>query len=512
MRRKKRSCYAVALALTIAASGCGRRSIPATTPAPVPSASVPSVLPGKETVFALPYSPTDGFDPMNGTSRVNLTLSPLLYQGLFSLDARFRAEKELCESYTVSPDGLAWSFTLASASFSDGSPLTPELVVSSLERSRKSERYSARLAGIQRITAAGETVVITLSSPNGALPALLDTPVVKENGGGWPLGTGDYVLSESNGELSLTARTDVATPLKSIPLRPVGDSDDLIYAFDAGEIALVDADLTGGNALGYSCRFETTDYPATNLLYVGFNSASGPCRDEAVRRALARALDRESVTGRLLAGHGVASALPVHPYAEEYDSQWAQALAFDMETARELLTQAGWSPDEGGRLMRGRSVMELRLLVNQDSSCKIAVAEALMESLGSLGCAVTLEKLPWEEFIKALERRDFDLYLGETAMTADFDLEALLGSGGALNYGGYGDQEMYRRMAAHRAALGEDRKATAAVLYERWAETEPLVPLCFKNGSLLTQWGRVSGAAPTQRNVFSGLERWRVQR
>ena len=34
------------------------------------------------------------------------------------------------------------------------------------------------------------------------------------------------------------------------------------------------------------------------------------------------------------------------------------------------------------------------------------------------------------------------------------------------------------------------------------------VPICFKNGSVLTQWGRLSGLDPVRDNVFHGLENW----
>ena len=41
----------------------------------------------------------------------------------------------------------------------------------------------------------------------------------------------------------------------------------------------------------------------------------------------------------------------------------------------------------------------------------------------------------------ALEAGRFDLYLGEVALTADFDLSALLSSDGALNYGRWQDEQ-----------------------------------------------------------------------
>ena len=123
---------------------------------------------------------------------------------------------------------------------------------------------------------------------------------------------------------------------------------------------------------------------------------------------------------------------------------------------------------------------------------------------------LTVEKLPWDDFITALERQDFDLCLAETNLTADFDLAPFLSAGGALNYGGFQDGETAELLAQYRAAQGEERAQAASRLCTRVAELVPLVPICFKNGSLLTRWGQVNGASPTQRDVFHGLENWTV--
>ena len=157
----------------------------------------PSVTPtpGAEMVekmeFVLPCYPSGGFHPITGEDRVNLTLSPLLYRGLFALDRQFQPREELCDGYTVSETGLVWTFQLAPASFSDGSALTAEEVAASLNLARQSGRYATRLAAVTRATAEEGEVTVTLSQPNGALPALLDVPIVKETEDPLrPLGTG----------------------------------------------------------------------------------------------------------------------------------------------------------------------------------------------------------------------------------------------------------------------------------------------------------------------------------
>lgn len=462
--------------------------------------------------FTLACYPGAGFHPISGGNRLNLTLAPLIYQGLFKVSQDFRAEKDLCESYTVSGDGLMWTFRLTEAIFSDGAPLTAREVVNSLNIARRSQRYSGRFADVERIAAEGETVVVTLFEPNGGLPLLLDIPIIKEGEDPQrPVGTGPYVITEGEGELTLTARQGAQVPLSTIALRTVEAGDDLVYAFDSQEISLVDADLIGTNALGYSGRLETTDYPTTTLLYIGCNLSSGACREQRTRQALALSVDRDGIAERVLAGHAAATSLPVHPQAPGFDAGLDKSWKQDPERAGVLLGEAGWIPGEDGVLKRGREELSLRLIVNQDNTFKTAVAETVADALKETGCRIVLDKLSWEEFTAALEKREFDLYLGETALTADFDLRSLLGGKGGLNYSGFADPESWELMAQYRGSRGEERETTLVNLCGRVAEMAPIIPLCFKNGSLLTQWGQVSGAEPTQRDVFAGFENWKLQ-
>ena len=66
-------------------------------------------------------------------------------------------------------------------------------------------------------------------------------------------------------------------------------------AFNAGEITLMDVDLTGSSALGSSGRYEVWDYNTTQMLYLGFNAQQGLCRDADVRRAIAQAVDPQDL-------------------------------------------------------------------------------------------------------------------------------------------------------------------------------------------------------------------------
>ena len=503
----RRLCALLLALCLLAVPGCTSETAadpePEVTPTPTQT-PVP-------TPFSLPYYPEASLHPITGDNRTNLVICSLVYDGLFALDNTFTPHNVLCSQAAVSEDGLTWTFTLASRTFSDGTPVTAADVAASLELARTSTLYAARLAGVSSVSAGEDgTVIVTLSDPNTQLPALLDIPIVREvEGSSQPLGTGPYTFSGgASPKLVRCANAPDSAPAE-IPLVAIAGADDLIYSFDAGEVSLVVSDLTGANALGYSTGYESFDYPTTTMLYVGLRTSGGTCSDELVRQALSRAFDRDTVTVSLLAGHADTAALPVSPSSALYDTALAQAAGYSPSAAAALLEQTGYQKGEDGLLYRGRTALELTFVVNTDNSFKLAVAEYLAGQLSSLGITVDLQKLSWDDYLTALERGNFDLYLGEVSLTADFDLSSLVGSGGTLNYGGYSSTQTQALLSALRIADDETRLEAAQALYTQLQEDVPLVPLCFKTGSVLTQWGSVSGLTPTRQNPFYNLENLR---
>lgn len=504
---RKWTALLLTLALALGLSACGETAV-LPTPTPTPEVTAP---PEQEQIFALGYDPTDTLHPITGSSGMNLELAPLVYEGLFELNNDFQVRPVLAKAAEVDETGLVWTVTVREdAVFSDGTPLTAAHVVSSLKLARKSGFYAARLAEVASVKEKNGAVVITLTAPNGNLPALLDIPIVLEVTSAPPedtppLGTGRYRYMTGGDSLCLMANSNRAgwenLPWLTIPLRAVESVEGRVNAFDSGEISAVSADFTAPYTLGYSCSYEVRDYPTTNLIYVGFQTEKGPCQSAAVRAACSAAFDREGIVSSVLEGHGDAACLPVHPNHESYDAD-PNRLTADPEGAKELLRSAGYQLKDDGLLYQGRTPLALTVVVNRDSGVKVALAGELAERLTALGVTVTVKSLIWTDYVKALETGNFDLYIGEIRMTGDFDVTPLLT--GSLNYGKWVSEEALALLAEWKA----DRAAADVRLWALLEAECPIAPLCFKRDSLLVRWGTVSGLNPTRGDLFHEMESW----
>ena len=183
--------------------------------------------------------------------------------------------------------------------------------------------------------------------------------------------------------------------------------------------------------------------------------------------------------------------------------------ALAIHAAALLLEEAGSVRNpEDGLLYRGQNPLEVTLLVNSDNDVRQGIAARMSETLTGLGAAVTMTRLPWSDFTAALAAGQFDLYIGEVRLPGDFDPSALIT--GALNYGGFYSGELTLALAQWRSAAGNARTQAAQALWEEFAQSAPLSPLCFKRGSLLMRWGIASNLQPTRANPFYQIERWTI--
>src|SRR6266568_6908786 len=87
---------------------------------------------------------------------------------------------DLATSYTASPDAKTYTFTLRKGvTFANGDPVTAADVVFSLMRTKNIEgNPSFLMAGITATSPNADTVVLTSTTPNTAIPAILTNPAL----------------------------------------------------------------------------------------------------------------------------------------------------------------------------------------------------------------------------------------------------------------------------------------------------------------------------------------------
>lgn len=451
------------------------------------------------TVFSLPYTPGKTLDPITCLDGMQQTVSSLLYESLFRLTPELEPEPYLCSSYSYDPDTYSYSFTLRDGiAFSDGSFLTADDVKATLQRAQNSDRYGSRLAAVTAISVADDrTLTVTLSSPNTGFPALLDIPIVKSGTetDTVPVGTGPYFFSQSDTATSLIVNQlwwqGDGQPTDRIDLVETSDLDSVRYRLTSHDIQLVTADLAGTDPIIASGNIVYQDAETTVLQYVGLNLTKEPMSSQAFRSALSQGLQRSFLVNAHLSGHAVPAQFPVSPVSSLYPTELEKE--YSSSSFTEAVARLEYTDQQ-----------PLSLLVNAENTFKVSVATELAALYTKQGIPMEVNVLPWAEYTAALAAGNFDLYYGEVKLTADWDLSALLASGGTLNYGSWSSNQTDTLLTAYKAA--ENREQAMAALCSHLQLQNPILPICFARTSVLMQSDVLEGLTPTAAEPFYGLE------
>ncbi|MEM8577886.1 MAG: ABC transporter substrate-binding protein [Pseudomonadota bacterium] len=109
-------------------------------------------------------------DPIWTTAYVTRNHGYMIYDVLFAMDADFKPQPQMVDTWSTSEDGLVWTFVLRDGlTFHDGAPVTGEDVVASLNRWGQRDGMGQQLYGVIESLEASDdkTVVMTLSEPYG---------------------------------------------------------------------------------------------------------------------------------------------------------------------------------------------------------------------------------------------------------------------------------------------------------------------------------------------------------
>jgi peptide/nickel transport system substrate-binding protein len=494
--------------LALLATACGR-----------PAASTPAVVHRGEFRVLIPARPTS-LNPNLALDEVAGVLGRSLFNQLITLNETGRLLPELAESWTVSPDGLRYTFKLRrGVRWHDGAALTSADVRWTLETAaRDGFAGTGALAPVASIATPDDlTVVITLKhawapfATDLAGPGLSILPEHVYEGADWrnhpanhrPVGTGPFRFARWANDDTL-----------------VLDANDQYFRggpyverliFEAVSADHITDKLTSGEA-DYSVTRPILDWsqpppvplairtlPTSARLYVAMNLRRSPFGDVRVRRALASAVDRLEIVSDALGGVGAPAVGWYTPDVEWAYNHSARVPAFDLDEARRLLDAAGLRM-KGGERFRAS-------IVAPNTSPMREVADLLRQQFAAIGVTLTVERVsPGEWPARTVGRHDFDLTIVSGGQGPDPDQlrRRFLAATDTGAYIGYADSDFAE--AVERGARVVDVAARAEAYHraqEILARDVPFIPLA-ESAKIIVYNRRVSGLPQLEARSLVG--------
>ena len=315
---------------------------------------------GGTLVIGVP-SPVLNWDPHSSTSIYDQQIAGLVYTGLTTRDPRTeQIVGELAQSWTVSPDGLTWTFYLRkNAKFNNGAPVTATDVQYSIQRILNPKTAASLASDLSPISSVGvvnpSTVAIRLKYKYSLLPIALAEPlwgaIIPANSGptitSTKIGAGPFMVKSIVPQASITL---VPNPyywsagepkLAEVIFRVIPDEASRIEALASGQINMdINIAYSDIGALKGNPALNVAVFPSSEVDEFGFNTSVAPFNNVLVRDAVAYAINRSAVAAIATSGFGGTDCSMVSPSSPIKVK--SKCFPYNPTKARQLLAQAGY--------------------------------------------------------------------------------------------------------------------------------------------------------------------------
>ncbi|HEY8292123.1 MAG TPA: ABC transporter substrate-binding protein [Thermomicrobiales bacterium] len=357
-----------------------------------------------------------------------------IHEALLKVDENYKLVPVLAESYQIAPDGKTWTFKLRKGvKWHDGQPFTSADVKYYYDWIRDPKNAAINQPNFKDVSNVDapddSTVVVTLSRvyvPFGALSATIAIVPkhVHEKIGEVeykkaPVGTGPYKFMEQKlgDHVTLQAFDDYwdgrpyidfwrenvvpETSVRAIALQtgdadsstwPLAPEDDLKYLQDP--------------------KFQNYRAPGVAVNHFPLNTEKPLLADKRVRQAMMYAMDRDAMVKDLLKGLAVKATGNLSPALEFYYEPNVTLYPRDLDKAKALLKDAGWTPGPDGILAnaQGQKLSVVCTVFSGDALRK-SEAEVAQRNFKDVGIDMQLKELETSAALVAERQGNYDIGL-----------------------------------------------------------------------------------------------------
>lgn len=428
--------------------------------------SMTSFAADKSDIVVAVDADVDTLHPTDFSTTVELGVLNQIYDTLlyYSPDGTKDPEPRIAESYEISDDGLDYTFHLRDdVTFHDGTPVTADDVVFSIELYKASEYQGSQISMLSSVEATDEhTVVCHLDAPYSPFLQGICSPMIsskayyessEDDFVNNPIGTGPYkFVSRAKGSnIKLEANEDYyrgAPEIKEVTFEVIPDSSTKAIALQTGEVNFAEIDSATKPQLEANPAITIAEVPTSAFSYIAMNTEKEPFNDVKVRQAINYAIDRDNLVAVCYDGEAEVNSNICAKERFGYSDDQFQ-YTYDPEKAKELLAEAGIeTPYDLGEILVAEKYSNLATVIQND--------------LKAVGLDVTISVKEFNSYISDLQNGSYgitalnmtlegDTQTLEMAFTTDYI--------GIANNARYSDEEMDKLFEQARTETDNDKRA-----------------------------------------------------
>jgi peptide/nickel transport system substrate-binding protein len=478
-------------------------------------------------------------NPIYAAGAVDNTVSRLLFSGLLKYDQKNRLIGDLAEQWTVDDRGVEYTVILKDDLWwHDGQKLTSADVVFTYETIQNPDSKSplrTSWSGIKIEATDERTIVFTLPNVYSPFPHSLVNGIVPK-----------HLLEKIPANQLRSARFNTIRPVGSGPFQweaveVIGATPEdrqervgliaferyhagepklqryVVHAFRSEELLLRSLEkkelqaASGLNSLpdDFKDRDRLTEHnvPLSGQVSVFLKNSHEVLKDKNVRKALVQAVNHAEII-RGLGYPVIPSRSPLLPIHLGYDKS-IQQLPPDVEAAKKILTESGWTLNDDGIREKDGQTLSFRLFA-QSTSEYAFVTQKIQTDWREIGVDVEVMLQSAEDLQSTVAFHNYDALLYGIALGLDPDVfpywhstQADIRSANRLNFSEYDSEEADEALEAGRTRSDpEIRKVKYEPFLKAWSNDAPALSL-YQPRYLYVTRGTVHNFSPKTFNAAS---------
>lgn len=468
---------------------------------------------------------TKTLNPLRVQNQNNIYVLKLIFDSLFQISPNDVIEPNLCERYVISPDGIQYEFVIKQGvKFHNGSNLTARDVNESLSYLLAGENiYKNRLSNIVSHRYAGNSLFVTLDKPVINFIALMDFPVLCADDLGIasnryvPNGTGRYKVQsyKVSKELYLSKNEnyhkDFSPYICEILVNIVKDNPTGVSMLENFQVDLLTSDVMDLSGYTPKRSLSSAGVSSGQAVFLGINNQHSALLTSKTRQALSTCIDREGLLQATTVQYASVTDLPL-PMESFWYNKELPAVGYNQELARNLLSEDGWQDSDGDgmldKFVYGEKIdLVLNVLVNEENANRIKLADVISKHFNSIGIKSGITVLPFCEYQNRISNGQYDVFVGQTALTNNYDLSFLLKT--EENISGISNEMLDQSLNALVYLESETQKQS--LFYEICnvlKNESQIIGLYFEEKVIIFD-KRIKGSiTPSNSDVFYSIENW----
>ena len=428
----------------------------------------------------------DTLHATNMSTTVEMTVLNQLYDTLMHMnpDGTEEPEARIAESYEISEDGLDYTFKIRKdATFHDGTPITVEDVVFSIELYKASEYQGSQIAMLSSVEAIDdETVVCHLDTPYAPFLLGICSPYIvskayyeadPEKFATEPMGSGPYKFVSRNTGSNITLEAYDGyyrgeASIKNITFEVIPDTATMAIALQTGEVNFAEVTASVLPQLEANPAITIAEVPTSAFVYVCMNLEKEPYNTLEFRQAVNYALNRENIVAVCYEGKADVNSSICAPHRFGYSEDMMQ-YTYDPEKAKELLAAAGIeTPIDLGKMYVAEQYSDLATVIQND--------------LKAVGIEVQIEAQEFNTYIGELVSGNVGLTALTMTLEGDtqqLEMAFITDYIGMANNARYSDEEMDSLFAQTTVETDtEKREALFTQILTKAQEEAIYAPIC----------------------------------